>query len=316
MRRAVQFVVGAVVMLAAVEGTTRLVVEPESVLRWHDYGTQLKVTQLDELGTVDTVVVGTSMAQQGLVPAVLEELTGRTTYNAALNGGVPRVIEPWLLDQVVPRAKPSRVVWGLSSIDLSVTYGAATVTAYEGAMATRSGPLAAVDRAVSSHSRFVSSRAVLRDPSSVVGDIRDERRRDLQSARAELGERGERLNFEEAASGRRAGEVRDRVNPYALDPDDLAAIVRTVDALQAQEIEVVFVELPVPPRLMTLYPDGPATHQRFQSALQLLADELKVPLAGPSETTSYDDTDFVDFTHLNAVSANDFSRRTAQQLNP
>ncbi len=309
-----RFLFGALSALLFFEGATRLVVEPDSVLRWHDYGAQLKVGQLDAGGPFDTAVIGTSMAQQGLVPSVLEDATGQSTYNAALNGGVPAVMEPWLLDEVMPRAAPTRVLWGLSSIDFSATYGDATVSAYEQALATRSGALATIDQTLSRYSRFMASRSVLRNPSALFGHTAGENERNLQAASDELGDNGERLNFAERVSADRALEVQSRIAPYALDPDDLAAIVRTVDALRADGVEVVFVELPVPPRLIGLYPDRAETHARFQVTAQALADELGVRLVALDEAETYGDDDFVDFTHLDAEAAERFTRQVAAQL--
>ncbi len=318
LRRLWLFALGSLLVISAGELGTRLLVAEDEVLRWHDYGTQLKVDQLTSLVDDDrpptVVIIGNSMAQQALVPDVLAR--SDTTqpgeadryYNAALNGGVPVVMEPWVLDEIVPLAKPRRVIWGLSSIDLSATYGDASATAYNTALSTRPGRLASMDRWISRHSRFVSSRAALRNPSAMWGSEGSAARADLTAARAELGRHGERRNFSINVSDERAAELRQRIAPFALDVDDLAAIVRTVDALRRQGIEVSLVELPVPPRFIELYPQGAATHARFETAVARLAEDLDVayvPLGAKAD--AYGDGDFVDFTHLTEAAAIRFS---------
>ena len=66
-------------------------------LLWYDEATQLKVAQMENRGPTTLVVAGTSMAWQGLVPSIL--LDGEA-YNAGLAGGVPQVMESWLLGPV------------------------------------------------------------------------------------------------------------------------------------------------------------------------------------------------------------------------
>lgn len=331
--RVVRFLLGALMAATMVEGATHLLVNPDLVLRWHDHATQLKISQLEQIvdqsGPVDTVIIGTSMAQQGLVPSALAESEpDHRFYNAALNGGVPVVMESWLLDQIAPRTEPRRVIWGLSPIDLSSRYGDATEEAYRTAPATRSGALAALDRAVSRHSRFVSARARLRDPSALWGSERTADAQQLAAAASELGADGERRNYTTDTSAERAAEINDRLEPFTLDPDDLAAIIRTVDNLQSHDIEIVLVELPVPPRLVALSPDGAQTTERFSKTLQELADELDIQLISPTSAATADaqataarpagidftDSDFVDFTHLNEAGADRFTRQVAAAL--
>lgn len=92
----------------------------------------------------------------------------------------------------------------------------------------------------------------------------------------------------------------------------MAAVVRAVEALQAEGIEVVFVELPVPPRFLELYERGPAQHQESSDLLSALAEDLEVPLI--TTAGAYQDEDFVDYTHLTEEAAIRFSVEVADAL--
>ncbi len=282
------------------------------VLRWHDFSSQLKVEQMASLTSgVDVVVVGTSMAQQDLVPSLITD-ESVSSYNAGLNGGVPVVMEPWLIEQVLPVLSPKTVVWGLSPLDLSATYGDATKNAYDQAFETRQGYLAEADRWVSQYSTLISSRAVLRDPAKIYGDEADATQAKLADAVSALGEFGERTVFDIELGVERQDEVTDRISPFQIDRDDLAAIARTVAALRNQNIEVVFVELPVPERFVSLMPAGDSDRALFSRAVDTLGQELEVEVLKAS--AAFENEDFVDFTHLSEEAAARFSSDIGTQL--
>ncbi len=310
-----KFIAGVLVTLLVAEGVARVVIGEASapVLRWHDFSSQLKVEQMDELGQAGVVIVGTSMAQQDLVPTLFSQsLDDVSVYNAGLNGGVPTVTESWLLDHVVPRLEPSLVVWGLSALDMSAAYGDATKNAYDQALESKPGLLAPADRWGSSFSTLVSSRGVLREPTKLRGEEASLRREQFTRATEELGPDGERINFESALGPDRQDEMLSRLNPYRLDRDDLAAIVRTVSNLRSQGIEVIFVELPVPSRFVSLMPRATEDLQLFSDALQQLADELGVVVLVPEIKLM--DSDFVDFSHLSSAAATALSTDISGQL--
>lgn len=309
------FLVGAVLMVATLEGGSRLAVRAIGVppLMWHDYGAQLKVEQLSNdkfTHDLDVVVVGTSMAQQGLVP---EEIASGATYNASLNGGIPQVMEPWIIEQVLPRAKPDTIIWGLSSLDFSANYGDATVKAYQAARSTEHGPLAALDKKLSEYSTFIANRSTLRNPSALAGQERQTNRQRFQKAHDTLGPRGERQDFTTALSDDLAVEIRDRLSPDSLDLDDLASVARVIEQLDHHGIDVVLVEMPVPPRFVALDPQGAENQQVFTAALQALSNEVGASLISVSEPFS--DDEFVDYTHLSAEGAVRFSRLVDARLN-
>lgn len=310
-----RFVVAAIVVALVAEGIARLSVSPGSdALRWHDYSAELKIEQMDGWGSDPSlVVVGTSMAQQDLVPSVLSaELNSQRVYNAGLNGGVPVVVEPWLLDQVIGRVNVTTVVWGLSALDISAVYGEATETAYQSALSTKGGGSASVERAVASFSELVRNRTILREPSALAGVVANQRVVDRSEARATTGAEGERIDFRRVVAPSRRAEMRGRITPFVLDREDLAAVARTVGQLRSAGIAVVFVELPVPPRFTELYRSGPAEHELVHATVSALGAELDVPVL-PVEG-EFTNNDFVDFTHLGQDAAQRFSLQTASAL--
>lgn len=320
-----RWVLAALVVAVLFEGGARLTMAAADpvVLRWHDHTAQLKIEQMEMLGKVDVVVIGTSMAQQDLVPAelVAQLADVDSVYNAALNAGVPEVMEPWLLDQVQPRLDPDVVIWGLSALDFSAVYGDAVVQAYERAPATASGFLGELDRGGSELSEMLRNRRALRSPSAIFGPEQDRTVEARDRARAVLGADGERRDFSVVDDDDRRAEVAGRVTPFELDRDDFAAIVRTVSALRERGVVVIFVELPTPRRFRALFPAGPEQQRVVSDALARLSDELDVPLitadtaaSSPAAPGPFRDGEFVDFTHLNAEGAVRFSRQIGDQL--
>lgn len=314
-RTAARFALGLLAMTMVLELAARAAVLTAGTptLRWHDYGAQLKIEQLDTKSeSFDTIIIGTSMAQQGLVP---EALSTRSAYNAGLNGGVPVVMEPWLtnhiLDRVSDEDQPTTVIWGLSSLDLSASYGQATIDAYDQSPSGRTGLLAKLDRAIAGQSTFVANRAILRNPSALAGQQRQTSLDQYDDAVLALGSSGERRDFTESTSAERAGEIQQRISSYALDVDDIAAIVRTIEDLQIQGTEVVLVELPVPPRFLALY-DTEQAHRAFQQALEAISVQMDVQLVVSPD--SFTDDDFVDFTHLTETSARRFTETVDAHL--
>lgn len=315
-RRVAVFLVGVLVAVTASEAGARFAVDAADapILRWHDFSSQLKVEQMAALPDgADVVIVGTSMAQQDLVPTLIASQIGDSSvYNAGLNGGVPVMMEPWLMHQVLPALEPRLVVWGLSPLDMSAVYGDATKNAYDQAFETRQGLLATADRWVSKYSTLVSSRAVLRDPRSLFGDESIVLQTQAAEAAAALGVAGNRIVFDTELGIERQTEVSDRVSPFNLDRDDLAAIARTVVILRSSGVEVVFVELPIPPRFVSVMPNKGQDLLLFSEAVAALGSELDVVVLGASDL--YDDSDFVDFTHMSSSAAANFSADIGAQL--
>jgi hypothetical protein len=309
------FALGLLSAAVVAEGSARIAeVAGPPVLRWYDASTQLKVEQMDELGTVDVVFAGTSMAWQGFVPAAFStsDPDGRSAYNAGLAGGVPAVMEPWMLEEVVPRLQPDLVVWGLSSMDFSTSYGDDNLERYRDALETRTGRLARVEQATSRVSALVRYRTVLRRPSAMFGSEKEDIESDFDEAAAILGEGGERRDFAVDFGPERGAQVEARFRNYRIDETDIQAVARTVESLRSRGVDVVLVEMPVPDRYVELHPEGADDVARAHETIVALGDVLDLRVVDLRR--GYSEEDFVDFTHLNAAAAADLTDRLAGAL--
>ena len=313
-RRAVLALVIALVVAGSAEAAARLAEDdlPEAV-RWYDAASQRKIDQMDRRGPTDVVFAGTSMAWQGLDPATFTRIdrTGRSAYNAGLAGGIPGVMEPWLVDEVAPRLEPELLVWGLSTLDLAPAYGEENVSAYQDAPAVASGAMAELDRRAGSVSALVRRRSALRDPAAWWGEGEDDPL--FAAADSLLGPLGERREFDVLPDGERAQLAATRLREWEPSRADLATIRRTVRELTDQGISVVLTPMPTPPRFVELHPDGAGDLEAFSEALAELAENLEVPMIDVA--VGYDDEDFVDYTHLNQAGAERFTRQFTAALN-
>ena len=308
-RQVASFVIGLVVVLGFLEIVARFAeANGAAALRWYDASTQLRAEEMDRRDDIEVVFAGTSMAWQGLVPSVwtANDVAGRSAFNAGMAGGVPQVMEPWLLDVVQPKLRPRLVVWGLSSLDLSSSYGADNLKRYEEALEVRQGAVADLERFTAKYSALVRYRSVLRDPSEWGED------RGFDAAAASVGADGERRDFVVDTSARRRRQVEARLEAYSLDPEDIAAIHRTVIRLREAGTDVVFVQMPVPERFAALHPEGATDLATARRAITRLGDVLDVDVI--DATGGFTDLDFVDFTHLKESAAAALTARVSREI--
>jgi len=309
------FLLGLLTALVVAEASARFAeAAGPPILRWYDAATQLKVEQMDDLDRVDVIFAGTSVAWQGLVPEVFTgtDPEGRTAYNAGLAGGVPVVMEPWLLEEVIPRLHPDLVIWGLSSMDFSTSYGDDNLDRYRDALDSRAGPLAAIEQTTARLSSLVRYRTILRHPGALFGPERDAIETDFADAAAILGADGQRLRFQPDTGPDRARQIEARLVDYRIDESDIQAIHRTVNALRDQGVEVLLVEMPVPDRYVSLHPEGVADTSRAHETITAISDVFDLPTI--DLRYGFTDDDFVDFTHLDQTSTTSLTTRLAIAL--
>ena len=313
-RHAALALVVALVVAIGAEGAARVWEDdlPEAV-RWYDAASQRKIEQMERIESADVVFAGTSMAWQGLDPATFMAIdtAGRSAYNAGLAGGIPGVMEPWLVDEVVPRLEPQMVIWGLSTLDLAPAYGDENIAAYRDAPAVADGLMAELDRRAGSVSALVRGRESLRNPEAWWGDGADDPL--FAAADSLLGPLGERREFDVVPDRQRAQLAATRLTDWQPSHDDLATIRRTVRELTDQGVAVILTPMPTPPRFVALHPEGDRDFVAFHDALQDLAADLEVPLLDVA--VGYDDDDFVDYTHLDEAGAQRFTRQLTAALN-
>ena len=301
----------AVLGLLVFEALSRILVgiagDTEEI-EWYDAATQLRVEMMEERGSADTVFVGTSMAWQAFSPETMG--ASDDSFNAGLAGLVPVVVEPWLLDEVVPRLSPQRVVWGLSSLDFAPNYGEQQLDLWNDARATSVDWLGRLDSRLSNHSVLIDQRAQLRNPSALFHPESSDATSDLVKAREITGDGGERQEWTVDTSAERAAVQRARLRGYGIDKRDVAAIARVAIELQALDIELILVSLPIPQRFVDLHPNGSANVRDANFAIALLGERLKVTVVDMTE--GWLESDFVDYTHLGPEAVDQFG----QQVRP
>lgn len=308
------WLLSAVAILMIVELGARLIEPSVNVppVTWYDAATQQRVEMFDAVEP-EVVFVGTSMSWQAFVPETFNANSEfERSFNAGLAGAVPTVTSPWVTDIVAERTTPDVVVWGLSSLDFSASYGDGPEQAWLEAPATRSDPLGLVDTFGREFSATLRLRRLLRSPDELWGDGATIRSQEWQDALDVTGADGERLDFTEDKSDRTAAIMSARLKDFRIDAADVAAVERAVNELTAQNIRVVLVELPVPPSFINQHPGGAADHARTGETIELLATALD--LEHYDLSTGYEEDDFVDFTHLTADAADRFTAEFAQLL--
>ncbi|MFT7476130.1 MAG: hypothetical protein ACI81L_003078 [Verrucomicrobiales bacterium] len=306
----------AILLVAIVAETTARLIEQTnpSTIEWYDAQAALRVQMFESQGPTNIVFAGTSMPWQAFVPATFTDVDAedRSAFNVGLAGAVPTVTEPWLLDHVEPKLSPSMVVWGLSSLDLAPNFGSAQLEAWRNAPASRSGWLSDLDQSARSASAFIRMRPLLRRPSNLVGDGADSIRRQIVDAARNTGASGERLGFDPNQTDREAAILRARLADFVPDQDDVDAIARTVAELRRRDVEVIFVQMPVPPALRPLHPRGEEDFAAAVQRIDSLGVELGVDVLHFEDV--FVDDDFVDFTHLDEDAAQRFTTWFTQAL--
>lgn len=303
-------VIVAIVAEVAARGVTSRTTDE---IRWYDAAAQQRIELLDDRGdSMDVAFAGTSAAWQAFVPAEFSAATGLSSLNVGLAGAVPTVMGPWLTEEVAPRTSPDVVVWGLTPLDFSPSYGDLQEEAYDSAVETADGWLADLDRSVSSVSTLVSWRRVLRSPSDLFGSGESQREADLAAAAVVTGPDGERIDFAIDGGAEGLAIQRSRLADFEIDPRDVDAVTATIRTLLAAGTTVILVEVPLPDRFVDQLP---------QPARDIAA--TRDAIIGIGEATASDvilmgdvfgDTNFVDSIHVDTDAARQTTRWLAEIL--
>lgn len=305
----VALVVALLVVLAG-EVTTRAVASRlDPPLRWQNWETQNKVDRIDALaarGGASVVFVGSSMVNAAVDPDAFDrvEPRDRPSFNAAINGADARLVEPWLLDVVVPRLRPQTVVIGVSSRDLNDHASHRQFdlfrTSDEGRWVMRHRSLPdRLERAAERWSYLVRYRDDLRRPRRIAGQ------HDPLREVARIGPLGQLraldiyAHADYAVTPRFVREARsDALRDYSIGGAQTAALRRTVTGLRARGVRVVLLEMPVTQDAIALHPRGAADYERFTTRLREVAGATGaeiVDLTGAFGSTRF----FFDPFHLN-----------------
>lgn len=325
-RHLLLFAGAAVAVLLGAEGVAR-VLEPAlpETERWPDAATTVKVAQMDELGCADLVLVGNSMARDAFDPAAIGEATGVDAYNAALDAASPAQLERWLPHEVVPRLRPTTVVWALTSPDLNdeAPAGRAAFDAYDTSIGGRVDLLGRAQDELVARSALVAHRDALGDPATLwtaVGDRLggdDAPRADVAGIPGLIGPRGQGLSRRDL-SYRPGDPVATRIVSDQLLADfDLGGVQQRhaadlIRSLTDRGVEVVLVQLPVTDEFIALHPDGGDDWGEYRAAMRTLAAGTGARLVDLSD--GFEPDEFADTHHLNADGAARVSARLAEEL--
>jgi hypothetical protein len=303
------------VLLAAELGVRAIADRLPPRLDWHTAEAQKKVAQMDALarrGGANVVFVGSSVVRNGAEPDVLSAALGVSAYNAGLTAGVPRLMEPWTLDVVIPRLRPKVLVIGVTSFDFSEAKVRSFYEAFRASPAARramgvDSVLDRVDRWLGDHVDLWGYRQTLRRPDAVLDALRgrplpadpdvDETKDNGRDAA------GEFRTFEQ----RTAGAAGLPVDNWSLGTDDPAALGRLIDGAKAQGIAVLLVDMPVTDDYVAKHPHGEADYATYLQALRALAHDAGVPLV--ELDAMRDHRYFMDEVHMNRAGAETFTGR-------
>lgn len=303
-----RFLVGFVAVVLLVELAVRVAAPrlPEP-LQWYSTFAQVKAGQLAGLeanGKAPAVVfIGSSSVATAFDPAVFREVDpcGRTAYNAALTGASPQINEMWLPDAVLAHTQPTTVVIGLASRDMTPDQD---ISSYQNQLATRTDPLAELDRRAADVSAMVRYRSVLREP-----------RRWFASGADDSPE------IDPDGFDRRRGhdpyKIGDygpgRFDPFEISSDERAALERTLADLRERGIDVVIADMAVSVDYVHAHAGGQEDLDRFHQEIERIAREggaTFVDLTGAASAI----TEFSDPIHVNAEGSGRVTRALVAQI--
>lgn len=317
-RRVLAVVAIAALVVVLVEGVLRTLGDRlDPPLEWYHEAAQEAVESMDRLRaaglTADAVFVGTSMIRADVqVPTIEQELDSvDRAASVALPAAQIPVVRHWLLEVVMPRLEPRRVVWGVQSLDFNGARAVPTIERYEEGRAVRPGVLGALDRGLASLFATSRYRVQLRDPHFVV-DLLHERPATAELPLDDLLSPANNRTTDNKTAGE-LRRIRNQVlNDFEVGTTEAADFRRTIADLQADGVEVVIVLMPVPPRYIDAHPLGRADFDAFRAWVTAEADQLGVQILDYSE--SMPGGSFVDYTHLGPEGALDFTLQLAADL--
>ena len=325
--RALAVAAVALLVVGLAEGVVRLgearLPEPSE---WYTRVAQTRMAEAERLAAEgiesDVLFVGTSMVLRGVLVQRIETNmpTVAQARNAALPAGQTPVIERWLGEAMVPRVRPRRVVWGVSSLDFNGNRAEPTIERYGAARAARPGWVGAVDRFLGRTIALSRNRNALRAPEGVGWLLGVGEPDPGWAIGARLGVDPDRLmaprnttDGNDGRTSREAARIREGVlGDWVFGEREAEAFRSAIRLLQEQGIEVAVMVMPVPGAYIDLHPRGVADYRAFLASLEAETAALGIPLLDFS--SAFTDDAFVDYTHLNGASAAEFSMMVAEAL--
>ncbi len=315
---------GGEVAVRAVDGR---LVEP---LEWHDWEAQAKADQIEELaarGPIPVVVVGTSAMHFGLDPIQLRaELPGNPlVYNAALPGGIPRIMDIWTEHLVFPNLRPKVIVLGVNSTDVNDAGTQKGFFKYfENSKAVRrltgrSSVIEQMDHRIMSWSALWRYRTLLRKPVTFVDALGGHRPPNPGDSITAFGLDVSRRRRVVDASPEKVQNFVDRrrnswLRNYTIGGVESAALRRMVERARDAGIKVVIVEMPIGDYYLRAHPNGEQDYERFRQEIATLVQETGSSFLDASRSVTPTPDFFSDFVHLNGKGAKVFTTYLAGEL--
>lgn len=308
----------ALVLILSLEAGLRLfgarLGEPQF---WYAPQAQELIGEMDRLKeagvTSDVVFAGSSMVEFGIRPSIVERRLDSIdwAHNAGIPQGYTTVTRRWLLEEVLPRLHPTRVVWGLSSIDFNGGRPTPAIVRYERARAGAPGFFGALDRDLWSVSAIARFRDLLREPSTFLDLFEAAPDTGSQQALKDLMEPVVWPQVEQNA--RTLGDLTTSLlADFHIGAPHVAALEETAAALTEQGIELVLVLLPVSQPYIDAHPGGAAGYDAFVEWITGEAVRLSVPLFDHGRAVPEDE--FLDYNHISPDAATTLTELVSDDL--
>ncbi len=299
-------------------------------LRWHEWEAQAKAAQIEALsgrGGVPIVAIGTSAMHFAFDPVQMRaELPGAPiAYNAALPGGIPRIMEIWTDILVLPALDPKVLVLGVNSTDINdrgtqgFFYKVFTDSPEVKRLTGRSSVLQSIDHRLSTWSALWRFRTLIRRPVTFYNSLRGHRPANLGDAIQPFGVDVSRRNRTvDASPDKVQGFVERRqgtwLRDYTVGGAESQALRAIVQSARDRGITVVIVEMPIGDYYLRAHPNGADDYATFKAAIAALVSDTGSIFLDASRSVAPTPDYFADFVHLNGKGAQAFTTYLGKEL--
>lgn len=320
-----------VVLLVAAEVAVRAVEDKlQPPLQWHEYEAQVKAEQIEDLsrrGGVPIVAIGTSAMHFAFDPVRFRsEVSGSPiAYNAALPGGIPRIMEIWSERFVLPKLHPKLVVLGINSTDVNDAgtqgffYDVFADSPAVKRLTGRSSVLQTIDYHLSTWSALWRFRTAIRQPVTFLRELRGRRPLTPGDGIRNLGvDISRRRRVLDATPQRVENFVNRRrrtwLRNFTIGNVEGGAFRRMVEDIRGRGITLVIVEMPVGYYYVRAHPRGEQDYATFKQWLSGVVKDTGSLFLDASRSVAPTPDYFSDFSHMNGKGQTAFTNFLAAQL--
>lgn len=293
---------------------------------WFGPEMQYKSRQIDTLeqhGGASVVFIGSSnLDAAGDTRFFTETPSNRPVYNASTGAGTLTTIDVWSERFALPRLQPDVVVIGLTGRELNPNNPAAAQLERDFMHAPavlhlqgRESTLETAERHLESWSYLFRYRTSLRQPRYLEKVIGLGSAPGPNAYSVRVGPTGQYLGFlnapYDAGPNVRRQYVNQGLNEFTVGRTQTLTLLRLVKYAEGQGANVVLVDMPVSPDLISYYPHGQADASRAHATLQRIAQATGSRLLDPGVWPA---RYFADPGHVNRAGSERFSGYLAAQL--